>query len=47
MEEKIIKASIVIQRFARGFIARIRFRIMQEEQIRIEKQKLSNVLNEL
>ncbi|CDW86827.1 UNKNOWN [Stylonychia lemnae] len=47
MEEKIIKASIVIQRFARGFIARLRFKNLQDNQIIEQKAKLANVLDEL
>jgi len=33
MEEKIIKASIVIQRYARGFIQRLRFKRMLDNNI--------------
>ena len=47
MEQRIVQASIKIQKVARGFIERNRFKILQEENIKQEKQKLNNVLNEL
>eukprot|EP00347_Sterkiella_histriomuscorum_P006696 403351785 len=43
MEQHITKASIVMQRYARGFITRLRYKKMQEEQIKAEKEKLNNV----
>ena len=36
-----------MQRYARGFITRLRYKKMQEEQIRAEKEKLNNCLNDL
>lgn len=47
MEVKIVKAAVVIQRFARGFITRLNFKKLQEKQIQDEKEKLNNVLAEL
>lgn len=47
MEEKIVKASVVIQRHARGFIQRLRFKKMEDDNMREEKVKLNNVLNDM
>jgi hypothetical protein len=44
MEDKIVKASVVIQRYARGFIQRLRYKRMQEEDRDREKMKLNNML---
>ncbi len=45
MEEKILKACVHIQRIARGFIARLRYRRVQAEQLHYEKEQLNNVLD--
>jgi len=47
MEHKLYHAALTIQRHARGMIARVAFKRKQEEQRLREKQKLSNMLNDL
>ena len=47
MEHKLYQAALAIQRHARGMIARVTFKRKQEEQRLREKQKLSNMLNDL
>lgn len=47
METKLYKAALCIQRHARGMVARVLYKKRVEE-VRIkEKQKLSNMLNDL
>jgi hypothetical protein len=47
MEDKLYKAAVCIQKVARGMIARVAYKRQVEEQRQQEKQKLSNMLNNL
>ena len=47
MESKIQKASVCIQRHARGMIARFAYKRYMEDLRKMEKQKLSNMLKDL